>query len=157
MTKTKSTHTTPDPIIILHTLTGQPTTANQLRPTQLHAYINNTNRIKIKWYKHFSLATRQPRKMLVQRFYIFITSPKYLLLSERAALGQFGLTTGWLAQDSGARVASNSGLGVGEDGGDGQASWALNVQELGSWCLHQGLQLVLLQFRFWGWVQQVNN
>ena len=69
-----------------------------------------------------------------------------LLPAERAALGQAGLTTGGLAKDLGATGADNDGLGVREDGGDGEATGALDVHEEGArtgdkhlgkvrWCL----------------------
>lgn len=55
-----------------------------------------------------------------------------LLSSERATLGESGLTTGRLAQDGGAALADDNGLGVGEDGGDDEAAGALDVHEEGS-------------------------
>lgn len=80
-----------------------------------------------------------------------------LLSSERAALSQLSLTTGWGAQDSGTVVTGDGGLGVREDGGDVQASLALDVHEVGSWGLDQGLQFVLLGLGGWVRVQQVLN
>jgi hypothetical protein len=53
----------------------------------------------------------------------------HLLSSERAALGKSGLTTGRLAQNGCATLADNDGLGVGEDGSDGEATRALDVHE----------------------------
>lgn len=55
-----------------------------------------------------------------------------LLSSERATLGESGLATGRLAQDGGAALADDNGLGVGEDGGDDEAAGALDVHEEGS-------------------------
>ena len=52
-----------------------------------------------------------------------------LLPAERAALGKTGLATGGLAEDLGAAGADNDGLGVREDGGDGEAAGALDVHE----------------------------
>lgn len=52
-----------------------------------------------------------------------------LLSAERAALGESGLTTGRLAEDGGAALADDDGLGVGEDGGDDEAAGALDVHE----------------------------
>lgn len=52
-----------------------------------------------------------------------------LLSPERAALGKSGLATGGLAEDLGAAGAHDDGLGVGEDGGDGEAAGALDVHE----------------------------
>ncbi|KYK58987.1 Phosducin-like protein 2 [Drechmeria coniospora] len=56
---------------------------------------------------------------------------KRLLSSERAALGQAGLATGGLAEDRGAALADDDGLGVREDGCDGEAAGALDVHEEG--------------------------
>jgi len=53
----------------------------------------------------------------------------HLLSPERAALGESGLTTGRLAKDLRATGADNDGLCVGEDGGDGEATRALDVHE----------------------------
>lgn len=64
----------------------------------------------------------------------------HLLPSERAALGQSCLTTGGLAEDSGASLADDDSLGVGEDGGDGEASWALDVHEERSWTWDESLK-----------------
>lgn len=55
-----------------------------------------------------------------------------LLSSERATLGESGLTTGRLAKDGGATLADDDGLGVREDGGDDEAAGALDVHEEGS-------------------------
>jgi hypothetical protein len=57
------------------------------------------------------------------------TGETCLLSSERAALGQTGLSTGRLAQDGRAAGADDDGLCVGEDGGDGEAARALDVHE----------------------------
>jgi len=54
---------------------------------------------------------------------------KRLLPPERAALGKSGLATGRLAEDLGAASANDDSLGVGEDGGDGEAARALDVHE----------------------------
>jgi hypothetical protein len=62
-----------------------------------------------------------------------------LLPAERAALSQTGLATGGLAQDGGASLADDDGLGVREDGGDGEAAGALDVHEEGSGSGHKGL------------------
>jgi hypothetical protein len=62
-----------------------------------------------------------------------------LLPAERAALGKTGLATGGLAEDLGAAGADNDGLGVGEDGGDGEAAGALDVHEEGAGTGHKGL------------------
>ena len=62
-----------------------------------------------------------------------------LLPAERAALGQAGLTTGRLAKDLGAAGADDDGLGVREDGGDGEAAGALDVHEEGAGAGHKGL------------------
>lgn len=52
-----------------------------------------------------------------------------LLSPERAALGESGLTTGRLAQNGGATLADDDGLSVGENGGDREASGALDIHE----------------------------
>jgi len=62
-----------------------------------------------------------------------------LLPPERAALGEPGLATGGLAQDGRAALADDDGLGVGEDGGDGEAAGALDVHEEGAGRRHKGL------------------
>ena len=83
--------------------------------------------------------------------------PSNLLSSERTTFSQSSLTTSWLTQDSGTFVTGNSGLSVGEDGGDGHTTWAFDIQEVRSWGLNQGLQFVFLEFRFLSWVQQIND
>jgi hypothetical protein len=75
---------------------------------------------------HFSL--RKPKTC----FSFLFGSTSRLLSAERAALGQAGLTTGRLAKDLGAAGADNDGLGVREDGGDGEATGALDVHEEGA-------------------------
>lgn len=62
-----------------------------------------------------------------------------LLAAERAALGQTGLTTGGLAENGLAAGADDDGLGVREDGGDGEATGALDVHEEGAGLGHEGL------------------
>lgn len=75
-----------------------------------------------------------------------------LLSSERAAVGQLSLTTGRSAQHRRAAVTSNSGLGVGENGGDVQTAWTLDVHKVGSGALNKGLLLMLLSLGGWVWV-----
>jgi hypothetical protein len=90
-----------------------------------------------------------------------ITPTKRLLPSERAALGQPRLATSGLApvnalahapnlhpfvqnlQDLRAALADDDCVGVREDGGDGEASGALDVHEEGARGGHEGLELVL--------------
>jgi hypothetical protein len=62
-----------------------------------------------------------------------------LLPAERAALGKTGLATSGLAEDLGAAGADDDGLGVREDGGDGEAAGALDVHEEGAGAGHKGL------------------
>ena len=62
-----------------------------------------------------------------------------LLPPERAALGETGLATGRLAQHRRAALADDDGLGVGEDGGDGEAAGALDVHEERAGSRHKGL------------------
>ncbi len=52
-----------------------------------------------------------------------------LLSPERAALCQASLSAGGLAKDGRAAGADDDGLCVGEDSGDGEAAWALNIHE----------------------------
>lgn len=98
-----------------------------------------------------------------------------LLPPERAALGESGLATGWLAKDLRATGADDDGLCVGEDGGDGEAAGALDVHEEGAWAWDEGLhqvmservkkvglyvcthlQLVLASLSGWAWVEEVD-
>jgi hypothetical protein len=55
-----------------------------------------------------------------------------LLSPERAALCEPCLATGRLAENGCASLADDNGLGVREDGGDGEATRALDVHEEGS-------------------------
>ena len=73
--------------------------------------------------------------------------------SERTSFGQTGLTTSWLAQNSGAGTTQNNSLSMGEDSGDLVTSWALNVHEEGVWCWDQTLQLVCLSLGLSIWIQ----
>jgi len=82
-------------------------------------------------------------------------SPIRLLLSERAALGKSGLTTGWLAENGCARSTNDDGLGVGEDGGDVETTWALDVHEERSWLWNKSLELVLATLSGWVWVEEI--
>ena len=52
-----------------------------------------------------------------------------LLSTERATLGESGLATSGLAQNGCATLADDDGLGVREDGGDGEAAGALDIHE----------------------------
>jgi len=63
----------------------------------------------------------------------------HLLSPEGAALCEPSLATRGLAEDLGAAGADNNGLGVREDGGDGEAAWALDVHEEGARAWDQGL------------------
>ena len=49
--------------------------------------------------------------------------------------------------------AENSGLSVREDGGDLEAAWALNIQEIAVWGLDKSLELVNVLLVFSGWVK----
>jgi len=80
-----------------------------------------------------------------------------LLSSERATLSESGLTTGWLAENGGASSADDNSLGVGENSGDGEASWALDIHEEGSWGWDKLLKLVLAGLSGWGWVEKING
>jgi hypothetical protein len=66
-----------------------------------------------------------------------------LLPAERAALSEACLTSGRLAQDLRAALADDDCVGVREDGGDGEASGALDVHEEGARAGDKHLQLVL--------------
>lgn len=63
----------------------------------------------------------------------------HLLSPERAALSQTGLTTGGLAENGRATGTDDNGLGVREDGGDGEAAGALDVHEERARLRHKGL------------------
>lgn len=63
----------------------------------------------------------------------------HLLSPERAALGQTSLTTGGLTENGRATGADDNGLGVREDGGDGEAAGALDVHEERARLGHKGL------------------
>ena len=69
-----------------------------------------------------------PRRPIISCF-----PSTHLLPPERAALCESSLTTGGLAEDLRAAGADYDGLCVREDGGDGEAAWALDVHEEGSW------------------------
>lgn len=69
---------------------------------------------------------------------------RHLLPSERAALGQASLATGGLAKHGCAALADDDGLGVREDGGNGEAAGALDVHEEGSGGGHKGLFVTLV-------------
>jgi len=75
-----------------------------------------------------------------------------LLSSERAALGEPGLATGGLAENGRAAGADDDGLGVGENGGYCEASWALNVHEEGSRSWDEGLKFVFASLSLRRWV-----
>lgn len=78
-----------------------------------------------------------------------------LLSSERAALSQTGLATGGLAQHGGATLADDDGLGVGEDGGDGEAAGALDVHEEGSGGRDESLEVIIVRWVV-GWRKRVD-
>jgi hypothetical protein len=67
-----------------------------------------------------------------------------LLPPERASLGESCLATRWLAKDLRATGAYNNGLGVREDGGDCEATGALDVHEEGARNWHKCLQWSML-------------
>ena len=54
-------------------------------------------------------------------------------------------------------MADDDGLGVREDGGDGEAAGALDIHEEGAGSGHKGLELVLLGLGSRGRVQKVNS
>lgn len=78
-----------------------------------------------------------------------------LLASERASLSQASLTTGGLAQDSGAGSAGDNGLSMGEDGRDVEASRALDVHEERSGRSDELLELVLFELSLRRRVKQI--
>lgn len=63
-----------------------------------------------------------------------------LLPPEGASLSQPGLSSGGLAKDGSTGAADDNGLSVGEDGGDVEASGALDVHEEGSWSWDKSLR-----------------
>jgi hypothetical protein len=86
-----------------------------------------------------------------------VTSPASRLLpSERAALGQPRLATSGLAQDLRAALADDDCVCVREDGGDGEASRALDVHEERAGSGHESLELVLAGLSGRGRVEKVN-
>jgi len=80
-----------------------------------------------------------------------------LLPAERAALSQAGLTTSGLAQDLRAALADDDCVGVREDGGDGEASRALDVHEERAGSRDKGLELVLAGLSGGRGVEKVNS
>ena len=62
-----------------------------------------------------------------------------LLSPKAAAFCETGLATSGLAQDLRAAGADDDGLGVAEDGGDGEAAGALDVHEEGAWAWDESL------------------
>jgi hypothetical protein len=72
--------------------------------------------------------------------------------AERGALCQTSLTTGGLAKHAGAGAAQDYGLSMREDGGDGEATWALDIHEVGVGRLHQTLELMLFGLKLGGGV-----
>ena len=54
-----------------------------------------------------------------------------------------------------ATFAGDDALSVTEDSGDGRASWALNIHEIGVGALNKSVELVLSLFVFEGRVQEV--
>lgn len=80
-----------------------------------------------------------------------------LLSAERAALGETGLATGGLAEDSRAAGAHNDGLGVGEDGGDVEAAGALDIHKEGAGSGHKLLELVLAGLSLRSGVEKVDR
>ena len=85
------------------------------------------------------------------------TKTNLRLLAERAALGQAGLTIGGLGKNLGARAANDNGLSVGEDGGDGEATRALDVHEERVGVLHKSLELVAASLLLGGGVKKVDG
>lgn len=127
----------------------------ELRGTSLYLTTTNTSIPHHLFCSSLSYYSHRPATHFTHNYALILT--RYLLLSERTALSQLGLTTGWGAQNSGTVVTGDSGLCVREHSGDVQASLALDVHEVGSWGLDQGLQFVLLSLGGWVWVQQVLN
>jgi hypothetical protein len=80
-----------------------------------------------------------------------------LLPPERAALREPSLATGRLAEDGRAALADDDGLGVGENGGDGEAPRALDVHEEGTGTGHKGLELVLAGLSSRAGVEKING
>jgi len=88
----------------------------------------------------------------------FITSSQAscLLSSERAAFCESGLATGGLAEDCRAAGADDDGLCVRENGGDCEATGALDVHEERSGSWDQGLELVLAGLGLRGRVEEID-
>jgi len=82
---------------------------------------------------------------------------RHLLSAERATLSETGLATSGLAKDGRAASADDNGLGVREDGGDGEATGALDVHEEGTGSRHKGLKLVLASLSLRSGVEEVDR
>lgn len=78
------------------------------------------------------------------------------LATEAAALTEPSLSSGRHAQNGVAARADNDGLGVREDGCDGEASLAFDVHEVAVRALYQPLQLVRALLKLRSRVKQIN-
>ena len=78
------------------------------------------------------------------------------LASERATLGESGLTTSRLAEHRRARAAENDSLRVREHRSDIEATLALDVHEERVRRLNQSLELVLARLERGGRVQEID-
>lgn len=78
------------------------------------------------------------------------------LLAVGTTLSEADFATSGLTDDGLTVWAGDNCLRVAEDGGDGEATGALDIHEVGIRGRHQPLQLVLPLLQLWWWVQQVN-
>lgn len=81
----------------------------------------------------------------------------HLLATVGAALGELGLTTSRLAENSGAGAAGDNGLSVGEDGGHLEAALATDIHEVTAGSRDKLLKLVLLSFRLSARVKNIDS
>lgn len=78
-----------------------------------------------------------------------------VLLPVGASLGQPSASTSGLAEDGSTRPTKNNSLGVREDGGDVDASRALDIHKVAVGRLHETLQLVLACFGIIAGVEEI--
>ena len=82
-------------------------------------------------------------------------SSNLLLDTEGTTWCDLCLTTGWVSQDLGTVVTDDAGGCVGEDNRDLETTLALDIHEVGLWCLDELLELVGGLFHGLWWVSEV--
>lgn len=68
---------------------------------------------------------------------------------ERVVFGEFGFIIGRLVEDGCVVLVDDDGLGVGEDGGDGEVFGVFDVYEEGVGSGYKGLNVVLVLVVMW--------